>query len=212
MNLTSFVFHQHPFQHLKEPSRDKSSSRHQHQHQHNDIAMSDDAWVDFASGWVSGGVSVLACQPIDTVLTRMQAKVSIQQSAANGAEKVPPKSGAVSLNIFRGMVSNFGVTSLWRGSSAMIGAVPIQNALLMTGYGAGKRWSESNGSSDGKHVLKGVFVGGCTGGVLQSFVMSPVRIDLSSLCRVFLATFTIRISIPLWTKHSFSALCFRLNW
>lgn len=59
----------------------------------------------------------------------------------------------------------------------MIGAVPFQNALLMTGYGVGKRWSESNnGSGDSKNVLMGVFVGGCTGGVLQSFVMSPVEL------------------------------------
>jgi solute carrier family 25 carnitine/acylcarnitine transporter 20/29 len=139
--------------------------------------MSDFAWVDFVSGWVSGGVSILACQPIDTVLTRMQAKASIQQSAI-GLEKVAtPRSGTVSVNIVRGLVSNFGITSLWRGSSAMIGAVPIQNALLMTGYGYGKRFSESDGSNDGKHsVLTGVFVGGCTGGVFQSFVMSPVRI------------------------------------
>ena len=140
--------------------------------------MYDFAWVDFVSGWVSGGVSVLACQPIDTVLTRMQAKVSIEQSAI-GLEKevATPRSGTVSVNIVRGLVSNFGITSLWRGSSAMIGAVPIQNALLMTGYGYGKRFSESNGSNDGKHsVLTGVFVGGCTGGVFQSFVMSPVRI------------------------------------
>lgn len=140
--------------------------------------MSDLAGVDFVSGWVSGGVSVLACQPIDTVLTRMQAKAIVQQSAL-GVEKVTTlRSGVVSVNIFRGMVSNFGVTSLWRGSSAMVGAVPIQNALLMSGYGYGKRWSETNGSSGGNHVLTGVFVGGCTGGVLQSFVMSPVRISL----------------------------------
>ena len=141
--------------------------------------MSDEAWVDFVSGWVSGGVSVLLCQPIDTILTRMQAKASIQ-SAVVGAENIAPRSGAVSVNIFRGMVSDFGVASLWRGSSAMIGAVPIQNALLMTGYGAGKRLSESKGTSDGKYLLTGVFVGGCTGGILQSFVMSPVRIiDIS---------------------------------
>ena len=59
----------------------------------------------------------------------------------------------------------------------MIGAVPVQNALLMTGYGAGKRWSESsNDSSAGNKMLGvfGVFIGGCTGGVLQSFIMSPV--------------------------------------
>mmetsp|Transcript_27725 Transcript_27725/g.47169 ORF Transcript_27725/g.47169 Transcript_27725/m.47169 type:complete len:297 (-) Transcript_27725:138-1028(-) len=136
--------------------------------------MSEEAWVDFVSGWISGGVSVLACQPIDTVLTRMQANASIQ---AAGADKVASRPGTVSMNIFRGMVSNFGVTSLWRGSSAMIGAVPVQNALLMTGYGAGKRWSESSMESSSKNtVLTGVFVGGCVGGVLQSFVMSPVEL------------------------------------
>ena len=137
-------------------------------------------WVDFVSGWISGGVSVLACQPIDTVLTRMQANAAIQPA---GVEKVVAPSsrpGAMTVNIFRGMVSNFGVTSLWRGSSAMIGAVPVQNALLMTGYGAGKRWSESTGACDSNHVLMGVFIGGCTGGVAQSFVMSPVRINSTS--------------------------------
>ena len=134
--------------------------------------MSEEAWVDFVSGWISGGVSVIACQPIDTVLTRMQANAGIQTSA--GVDKMcSTRPGAVTANIFRGMVSNFGITSLWRGSSAMIGAVPVQNALLMTGYGAGKRWSESN---SGSNVLLGVFVGGCTGGVLQSFITSPVRI------------------------------------
>lgn len=154
--------------------------------------MSSEAWVDFVAGWVSGGVSVLACQPIDTVLTRLQANTAHVRSGLVGgvsnvsklSKNMHPSSGAaaaVSLrpsNIFSGMISNFGVTSLWRGSSAMIGAVPIQNALLMSGYGAGKRWSESsNESSNGSNsgVLFGVFVGGCTGGVLQSFIMSPVR-------------------------------------
>ena len=56
----------------------------------------------------------------------------------------------------------------------MIGAVPVQNALLMTGYGAGKRWSDDFGGGDNASKLMAVFVGGCVGGVLQSFVMSPV--------------------------------------
>lgn len=129
--------------------------------------MSDKAWVDFVSGWISGGVSVLACQPIDTVLTRIQAEMG---------EKSTSRPGAAPANIFRGMVSNFGITSLWRGSSAMIGAVPVQNAFLMTGYGIGKRWSESNDLSSSNNVLMGVFVGGCAGGVLQSFIMSPVEL------------------------------------
>jgi solute carrier family 25 carnitine/acylcarnitine transporter 20/29 len=138
----------------------------------------EEAWVDFLSGWLSGGASVLACQPIDTVLTRMQANAVIQPA---GVDKVAPRPGVIGVNIFRGMVENFGVASLWRGSSPMIGAVPVQNALLMTGYGAGKRWSESSsGSRDNSNLLLGVFVGGCTGGVLQSFIMSPVRVNLST--------------------------------
>lgn len=51
----------------------------------------------------------------------------------------------------------------------MIGAVPFQSALLMTGYGAGKQYSP-----DGS--LWGVFLGGCTGGMVQSFFMSPVEL------------------------------------
>lgn len=145
----------------------------------------EEAWVDFVSGWISGGVSVLAIQPIDTVLTRMQANAIVQPVGGGGegmATKIDPRAVpcGTGVNIFRGMVSNFGIKSLWRGSSPMIGAVPVQNALLMTGYGAGKRWSDSSpgdgSSSDDGNKLLGVFIGGCTGGVLQSFIMSPVEL------------------------------------
>ena len=145
----------------------------------------EEAWVDFVSGWISGGVSVLAIQPIDTVLTRLQANAIIP---ANNVGVVASSSSSSSVaaspvNILRGMVSNFGIASLWRGSSPMIGAVPVQNALLMMGYGAGKRWSEGSSPSIGtsssdnneSNILLGVFIGGCTGGVLQSFIMSPVE-------------------------------------
>lgn len=143
----------------------------------------EEAWVDFVSGWISGGVSVLAIQPIDTVLTRIQANAI---TPANGVGGVVASSSSSSIssspvNILRGMVSNFGIASLWRGSSPMIGAVPVQNALLMMGYGAGKRWSEESsiGTSSNyneSNKLLGVFIGGCTGGVLQSFIMSPVEL------------------------------------
>ena len=159
----------------------------------------EEAWVDFCSGWVSGGVSVLACQPIDTVLTRMQANAGVMAGSTSNAKMIAPpinhsvSGGAVSVNIFRGMISNFGITSLWRGSSAMIGAIPLQNALLMTGYGAGKRWSESSNGGASKvsnissniTAYMGVFIGGCVGGVLQSFVMSPVSMDTISLTNLY---------------------------
>lgn len=113
----------------------------------------------------------------------MQANAAISSGKLITTTPTNTYTGAVSVNMFRGMISNFGVTSLWRGSSPMIGAVPIQNALLMSGYGAGKRWSESSSSEsrDNNDALFGVFVGGCVGGILQSFIMSPVR-NCAALC------------------------------
>eukprot|EP00573_Skeletonema_grethae_P002364 CAMPEP_0201689806 /NCGR_PEP_ID=MMETSP0578-20130828/3341_1 /ASSEMBLY_ACC=CAM_ASM_000663 /TAXON_ID=267565 /ORGANISM="Skeletonema grethea, Strain CCMP 1804" /LENGTH=340 /DNA_ID=CAMNT_0048174575 /DNA_START=68 /DNA_END=1090 /DNA_ORIENTATION=- len=150
---------------------------------------SDASWIDFTAGWISGGISTLAIQPVDTILTRMQANASITTvvqpsttattvtttSTANNVAALRPT------HIFRGMISNFGIRSLWRGSSAMIGAVPVQNAVLMTGYGYGKRWTETNNNDSGdsnsnNNVLLGVFIGGTIGGILQSFIMSPIEL------------------------------------
>lgn len=118
-----------------------------------------EAWVDFIAGWGSGAVSVLMCQPVDTVLTRFQANASTTTAA---------------LQETRYMLNQNGFTSLWRGSSAMISAVPMQNAMLMGGYGVGKKWSSEGGSSN--NIYRNVFVGGCFGGVAQSFLMSPVEL------------------------------------
>lgn len=115
--------------------------------------MAEDAWVDFVAGWSSGAAAVIVCQPIDTILTRLQAH----------------HAGAAVSTDTRGLVSQSGLRSLWRGSSCMISAVPFQNALLMSGYGLGTRLASEN-------VLWGAFVGGCTGGVIQSFLMSPVEL------------------------------------
>ena len=165
---------------------------------------SESSWIDFTAGWISGGISTLAIQPVDTILTRMQANVSIHHhnvvpsTSSSTLNKVTQVSSATSsatsasaamvvrpTSIFRSMISNFGITSLWRGSSAMIGAVPIQNAVLMTGYGYGKRWTtgsddddvdNNDSSSSRSDVFLGVFMGGCVGGILQSFVMSPIEL------------------------------------
>lgn len=116
--------------------------------------MAEDAWVDFVAGWSSGAAAVIVCQPIDTMLTRLQAH----------------HAGAAVTTDTRGLVSQSGLKSLWRGSSCMISAVPFQNALLMSGYGLGTRLASE------ENVLWGAFVGGCTGGVVQSFLMSPVEL------------------------------------
>ena len=119
-----------------------------------------EAWIDFLAGWASGAAAVIACQPMDTILTRLQAGGLVVGSGTSSTTQIT-----------RSLVSSAGFTSLWRGSSPMISAVPIQNSLLMGGYGIGKQWAESSGSN--KYVP--IFVGGCTGGVVQSFLMSPVE-------------------------------------
>jgi solute carrier family 25 (mitochondrial carnitine/acylcarnitine transporter), member 20/29 len=128
------------------------------------------ALIDFFAGWCSGAVSVLMIQPLDTILTRLQATPALSgatSSAAIGTSTVTLQA--------RGLVSNAGVSALWRGSSAMIGAVPMQNALLMGGYGIGKSWNEKTSAQD-QALLSNVFIGGCVGGLAQSFLMSPVEL------------------------------------
>jgi len=72
----------------------------------------------------------------------------------------------------------------------MITAVPVQNALLMGGYGIGQSWySRAGGVDDGNannnKRCAAIFVGGCVGGVAQSFVMSPVElIKVSRQCGI----------------------------
>ena len=90
------------------------------------------AWVDFIAGWASGAVSVLAIQPVDTILTRFQAN---------------RRTASATVQDTRSLVHCNGTMTLWRGSSAMITAVPMQNTMLMGGYGAGKQWAEDASSS-----------------------------------------------------------------
>ena len=125
-----------------------------------------ETWIDFIAGWASGAMAVLTCQPVDTVLTRLQAGDALVVGSASSNLRVQT----------RGLVQNFGITSLWRGSSAMISAVPFQNALLMGGYGIGKQWASTHHDNAQSATLVSVFVGGCTGGVIQSFLMSPVEL------------------------------------
>jgi solute carrier family 25 (mitochondrial carnitine/acylcarnitine transporter), member 20/29 len=170
-----------------------------------------EAWVDFIAGWASGAASVVMCQPLDTVLTRLQA--NSMNNSNNSAKTVAAATTTTttttattatispthSINsnnikgmtsaqtIFRNMVSSTGVSSLWRGASPMISVVPFQNSLLMGGYGMGKQWAEQNNnvydtnsdtspsSNYYNSVLIPIFIGGCTGGIVQSFLVSPVE-------------------------------------
>jgi solute carrier family 25 carnitine/acylcarnitine transporter 20/29 len=135
--------------------------------------LTKDALIDLAAGWCSGTAALIVCQPVDTILTRSQAGSTL----------------VVDTLSTRQLITTSGITKLWRGALPMIGAVPLQNALLMAGYGLGKR-SDSNW---------GVFIGGCTGGVVQSFLMSPVeliKVHQQVNVRAVLGTSNVRQLLP----------------
>lgn len=147
-----------------------------------------DAWVDFLAGWCSGAAAVAVCQPFDTILTRMQAgpfvQVALTTATTSGAAGKHTATAfnhtATAVSHSRTLLETAGFSALWRGSSPMITAVPLQNALLMGGYGAGQKYAADYAPD---HVLAAVFVGGSAGGFLQSFLMSPVEyIKVSQQC------------------------------
>lgn len=138
-------------------------------------------WTDLAAGWISGAASVLVVQPVDTTLTRLQ------------AVRVVPGVDGSARAIFQRVIQEGGARALWRGATPMTLVIPIQNSLLFAGYGAGERWAKSleadarsketrsmdEPQSNAPSTFGGlapVFAGGCAGGVLQSFAVSPVEL------------------------------------
>ena len=118
--------------------------------------------ADFVAGWASGAVATLMTQPVDLVITRLQAGTARSISGAISAEPL---------------------TALWRGMGPLLAVQPISNALMFVGYGAGKSYAERNQLSGGSALLP-VFLGGCAGGAAQSLAQSPaellkVRMQLS---------------------------------
>ena len=133
--------------------------------------MTKEFWVDLWAGWIAGAASVLAVQPVDTTLTRMQ------------ATRLAPGVDGSARAALRVVLAEGGARALWRGAAPMTAVIPAQNALLFAGYGVGERWAsrrdkDSGGNPDGssRESLLPVFCGGVVGGVLQSFVVSPFEL------------------------------------
>ena len=136
--------------------------------------MANEFWVDLWAGWIAGAASVLAVQPVDTTLTRMQ------------ATRLAPGVDGSARAALRVVLAEGGARALWRGAAPMTAVIPAQNALLFAGYGAGERWASRRTPKDGSAAdashsdqsssLLPVFCGGVVGGVLQSFVVSPFEL------------------------------------
>ena len=132
-------------------------------------------WIaDFIAGWVSGAASILACQPIDTVLTRFQAAAVTPTMSSTSTISIMTGHNTTTINHWRTLTMDVcrvaGPKALWRGASPVIIAAPIQNSLLMGGYGLGSRYFsgpdiEISSLSRSKQI-GAIFIGGCTGGEL----------------------------------------------
>jgi solute carrier family 25 carnitine/acylcarnitine transporter 20/29 len=107
---------------------------------------------DFVAGWVSGVAGLVITQPVDYVLTRLQSGNASRLHA-------DPRS-------LQGMLG------MWRGMGPLVATVPLNNAMLMYGYGVGKSVAESNHENS----LMPIFLGGCAGGFVQSFLQAPVEL------------------------------------
>ena len=151
-------------------------------------AVVSEFWLDLVAGWVGGAASVLAVQPVDTTLTRMQ------------AVRLGPGVDAGARAVFSKVIREGGTRALWRGTAPMTMVIPFQNALLFAGYGLGERWAkqtEDNSALGGEaddcgtsaanvnvnananalvSLYAPIFAGGCVGGVAQSFAVSPFEL------------------------------------
>lgn len=124
-------------------------------------------WVDFVAGWCAGAAGVVLVQPVDTLLTRYQAGLqpSVLMTISDGKK----------------------AAALYRGAWPMIYSVPLQNMLLMGGYGIG----QSLYAPDDATKYAAIFVSGSLGGVAQSFLMSPIElIKIQRQCQEIVATNT----------------------
>ena len=121
------------------------------------------ALIDSAAGFIAGAVVTIVFQPFDSILTQNQYHRRSAGAAVNA------------------LLAKGGGPALWRGTLPALALVPLQNALLMTGYGFGARFGGSRADDEPERAaprkaLAPVFFGGCAGGLAQSFVASPFEL------------------------------------
>ena len=137
--------------------------------------------ADFAAGWAAGAASRLAGQPLDTLLVRVQAGGAGPRGGGGAAWAAVGAGARGARRALQAAIRGGpgGLRALWSGVLPVVLVVPLQNALMFAGYGAGERACKRRNQQGGRRGagdLLPVFVGGTLGGVVQSVVVSPVEL------------------------------------
>eukprot|EP00188_Purpureofilum_apyrenoidigerum_P002555 Plantae.Rhodophyta-Purpureofilum_apyrenoidigerum.ctg26231.p1 GENE.Plantae.Rhodophyta-Purpureofilum_apyrenoidigerum.ctg26231~~Plantae.Rhodophyta-Purpureofilum_apyrenoidigerum.ctg26231.p1 ORF type:complete len:290 (-),score=28.21 Plantae.Rhodophyta-Purpureofilum_apyrenoidigerum.ctg26231:130-999(-) len=124
-----------------------------------------DAMKDIVAGTIAGSAGVLLGQPLDVIRVRAQTTwASKQQSLIFSAVQ---------------MARNEGLRSFYKGVVPPMAGVAAQHAALFLAYGSILRLLATDTEGREKHqplALKHIFVAGCVGGFISSFVTSPIEL------------------------------------
>jgi solute carrier family 25 (mitochondrial carnitine/acylcarnitine transporter), member 20/29 len=137
--------------------------------------------TDSFAGAIAGAISTGFVMPVDTILTRVQT-----QAVGYALASTTSSTSSINANMvmIKRIATDGGYKAFFRGLPAATTVIPLQNALLFAGYGFGERYyflstkaaASKSASEENTKKLLGVFVGGCTAGVVQSFAVSPFEL------------------------------------
>jgi solute carrier family 25 (mitochondrial carnitine/acylcarnitine transporter), member 20/29 len=151
---------------------------------------------DFVAGGVAGSASVMVGHPFDTIKVRLQTSTPSSTTAATSTISTAGSS-------IRSTIQEFGgVSSLFRGMTAPLGAAAVINAIVFGSYGMSSRWydqyivpttlpsstMETNASTIERDDVTSTtttipthdpwqkaFICGAFAGFVQSFVICPLE-------------------------------------
>ncbi|GJN38169.1 hypothetical protein PR202_gb27185 [Eleusine coracana subsp. coracana] len=125
---------------------------------------------EFVAGGVGGMAGVLAGHPLDTLRIRLQQPPPHVSSLM----RRPPASASAAA-MLRGILRAEGPAALYRGMSAPLASVAVQNALVFQVYAILSRSLESSSGTDPPSYTS-VALAGVGTGALQTLILSPVEL------------------------------------
>ncbi|KAK3159678.1 hypothetical protein QOZ80_1BG0049710 [Eleusine coracana subsp. coracana] len=134
---------------------------------------------EFVAGGVGGMAGVLAGHPLDTLRIRLQQPPPHVISPSTGIVAAARRPPASAVAMLRGILRAEGPAALYRGMSAPLASVAVQNAMVFQVYAILSRSldssSESSSGTDPPSYTS-VALAGVGTGALQTLILSPVEL------------------------------------